>query len=85
MSFDVLKDDETRTILEYSQEDFEAVNGPSLVETLMTGDTKDEDSDDPNEDQIEVLKKKLEQVGLQDATVQRDKKVSDENELIKRK
>jgi hypothetical protein len=85
MSFEVLKDDENRVIPEYSQEDFEAVNGPSYVETLMSGDTKDEDSDDPNEDQLETLKKKLEQAGLKDATERRDKKVSDENELIKTK
>jgi hypothetical protein len=50
LKFDVKEDDQTREIPEYSQEDYEAINGPSVVESLMAGDsTKDEDSD-ANED-----------------------------------
>jgi hypothetical protein len=50
LKFDIKEDDPSRVIPEYSQEDFEAVNGPSMVETLISGDTtKDEDSD-VNED-----------------------------------
>ena len=86
LQFEVLKDDENRVIPEYSKEDLDAINGPSYVEQLVSGETtKDEDSDDPEEDQIEALKKKLEQAGLKDAAVRRDKKVSEENELVTNK
>ncbi len=46
LKFDVKEDYLTREIPEYSWEDYEAMNGPSVVESLMAGDlTKDKDSD----------------------------------------
>ena len=64
LKFTVLEEDKDRVIPEYSQEDILAINGPSLVESLMTGDsTRDEDSD-PDEDQEEALRKKLKAAGI---------------------
>jgi hypothetical protein len=64
LKFTVQEEDKDRVIPEYSIEDVEAINGPTLVESLMSGDTTRDDDSDPDEDQAEALKKKLKAAGL---------------------
>jgi hypothetical protein len=74
LKFDVLEEDRERVIPDYSVEDMEAINGPTMVESLMAGDTTRDDESDPDEDQTEALAKKLSAAGLSNAS----KKVNDQ-------
>lgn len=59
----VLQDDPARTIAEYSQEDQEAVKGPSMIQSMMAGEEEDND-DESSDDDPEELIKKLESAGI---------------------
>lgn len=61
---EVLKDDPTREVIEYSKEDMDAVKGPGIVQSLMQGEEEEEDDDDSSDDNPELLFKKLEDAGL---------------------
>lgn len=50
LKFAILEEDKNRVIPEYSQEDVEAINGPSMVESLIAGDTTREEDSDAEED-----------------------------------
>jgi hypothetical protein len=68
----VIKDDNTREIADYNQEDVAAVKGPGLVQSML--DMKDEsDSGSEKEDEIETLKVRLEKAGLEKAIEKRTK------------
>ena len=70
LQFDVVKDDTTREIADYNDEDISAVKGPGLVQSML--DIKDEsDSDSEKEDEIDTLKAKLEKAGLEKAIEKR--------------
>lgn len=51
LKFEVREDDRDRVIEEYTLEDIEAINGPTMVESLIAGDTTRDDDSDPDEDQ----------------------------------
>lgn len=50
LKFDVLEEERDRIIPDYSVEDMEAINGPTMVESLISGDTTRDDESDPDED-----------------------------------
>jgi len=80
LKFEVKEEDRDRVIPEYSQEDVEAINGPTMVESLMAGETTRDDDSDPDEDQAEALSKKLNAAGLGESS----KKVTDQaSELVR--
>lgn len=74
LKFAVQEEDKDRVIPEYTQEDMEAINGPSLVESLMAGDSTRDDDSDPDEDQASALMRKLKAAGIG--------KVSEESQLV---
>ena len=57
-----MKEDPNRVVEEYSQEDVDAVKGPTMIQSMMQGDD-DEDGDTSDDDPM-VLLKKLEQAGI---------------------
>ena len=72
LQFDVIKDDTTREIADYNQEDVAAVKGPGLVQSML--DMKDDsDSGSEKEDEIDTLKARLEKAGLEKAIEKRTK------------
>jgi hypothetical protein len=80
LKFEVKEEDRDRVIPEYSLEDVEAINGPTMVESLMAGETTRDDDSDPDEDQAEALSKKLNAAGLGESS----KKVTDQaSELVR--
>ena len=80
LKFEVKEEDRDRVIPEYSLEDVEAINGPTMVESLMAGETTRDDDSDPDEDQAEALSKKLNAAGLSASS----KKVTDQaSELVR--
>lgn len=60
----MIEEDKDRVVPEYSKEDVEALNGPTLVESLMAGESTQDADSDPDEDQAEALIKKLSAAGL---------------------
>lgn len=89
---DVLRDDPDRVVEDYSKEDKEAVKGPTMIQSMMTGE--EEDDDDSSDDNPEILLKKLEDAGLKTPEAEKFKKAKEEaarkskvaaekNELIK--
>ena len=70
LQFDVIQDDTTRAIADYSEEDIAAVKGPGIVQSML--DIKNEsDSDSEKEDEIDTLKARLEKAGLEKAIQKR--------------
>lgn len=59
---EVLQDDPSRTIPEYSAEDIQAVKGPTMIQSMMQGE--EESDGDSSEDDAENLVKKLEEAGI---------------------
>ena len=72
LEFNVIKDDATREIADYNQEDVAAVKGPGIVQSML--DMKDDsESGSEKEDEIETLKARLEKIGLDKAIEKRTK------------
>lgn len=62
LEVDVLRDDPNRVVEEYSKEDMDAVKGPTMIQSMMTGE--EEEDDESSDDNPEILLKKLEEAGL---------------------
>ena len=77
--FEIVADDKNRVIPPVSQEDIDAVKGPSMVQSMLDQKADDEsDSDEENENEFESLKDKLKKAGLGSAVETKGKKVESE-------
>lgn len=77
--FEIVADDKNRVIPPVSQEDIDAVKGPSMVQSMLDQKADDEsDSDEENENEFESLKDKLKKAGLGSAVEAKGKKVESE-------
>jgi hypothetical protein len=89
LEFEIVKDDPTRVIPEYSKEDIDALKKPGLFQLMLDQGAEEEDTDDEEEeeetktaksvepvDDLTKLKRKLEKAGLGEAAVRRENQLA---------